>query len=263
MVLTGDGGDEVTSGYTIHLGEKIASLYRQLLPSAVGKGVLPALVSTARRAAPRSAKRPLLRLERVVHSCTMDFLERLENKQNGFTRLERQELIRCPGVRPAREYIEEAIQPVKDKDDFAKLNCWLTKAALPDDMLCKVDRASMAHSLETRTPFLDYRIIELLAGVSMGIKLKGFQRKAVLRETIAKRLPSELLKMPKRGFAVPLYEWLQNGTAHAVEQKALQSSTAGLLCRRTIGTILSAHKSGDRDAAQAIWTLGMLADMIS
>jgi asparagine synthase (glutamine-hydrolysing) len=262
MVLTGDGGDEVTSGYTIHLGEKIASLYRRL-PPVVGKATLPALTSAARRVARGSAKPKLLRLERVVHSSSMDFVDRLESKQNGFTRTERQALIRCTGVRPARDYIAEAIQPVNDKDNFAKLNYWLTKVSLPDDMLCKVDRASMAHSLETRTPFLDYRILELLASVSMRIKLKGFERKAVLRETIAKRLPPELLTASKRGFAVPLYEWLQNGTVAAVERRARQAAAGGLLCHETIENILAAHKSGNRDAAQAIWTLSMLADHAS
>jgi asparagine synthase (glutamine-hydrolysing) len=262
MVLTGDGGDEVTSGYTIYLGEKIASIYSRL-PSVVGTVILPACASAARRVARGSAKRTLLRSERVVHSCSMDFVDRLESKQNGFTRAERGELLRCTGVRPAREYIAEAIKPVEDKDNFAKLNYWLTKVALPDDMLCKVDRTAMAHSLETRTPFLDYRIVELLARTSMRIKLKGFQRKSVLRRTIAKRLPAELLVAPKRGFSIPLYEWLQTGAVDGVEQKALRSAASGLLCRDKIKSILMAHKSGNRDAAQAIWTLSMLADHVS
>jgi len=262
VALTGDGGDEVTSGYTIHLGEKIASLYSRL-PSVVGRVMLPGCTSAARRVARGSVKRKLLRLERVVHSCSMDFVDRLESKQNGFTRAERKRLLRCTSVRPAREYIEEAIQPVQHKDNLAKLNYWLTKVALPDDMLCKVDRASMAHSLETRTPFLDHRIIELLASASMRIKLKGYQRKSVLRKTIAKRLPAELLMATKRGFAVPLYEWLQIGVAQGVESRALRSAASGLLCPDTVKSILMSHKSGNRDAGQAIWTLGMLADYVS
>jgi asparagine synthase (glutamine-hydrolysing) len=261
-VLTGDGGDEVTSGYTIHLGEKLASLYSHL-PAFVGNVILPGCASAARRVARGSFQSSFLRAERVVHSCSMGFVDRLESKQNGFTRVERGKLILCSGVRPAREYIEEAIEPVKSKDSFAKLNYWLTKVALPDDMLCKVDRASMAHSLEARAPFLDYRIIELLAGVSMRIKLNGFQRKAVLRKTIARRLPAELLTAPKRGFSIPLSEWLQTGAAGGVEQRALRSADSGLLCGDTIKRILVAHKSGQRDAAQAMWTLAMLGVHIS
>jgi asparagine synthase (glutamine-hydrolysing) len=97
----------------------------------------------------------------------------------------------------------------------------------------------------------------------MRIKLKGFQRKAVLRNTIAKRLPAELLVAPKRGFSMPLYEWLQAGAIDRVEQHALRAAASGLLCRDTIKCILMAHKSGNRDAAQAIWTLSMLAGHVS
>jgi asparagine synthase (glutamine-hydrolysing) len=262
VVLTGDGGDEVLSGYTIHLGEKIASIY-QHLPGPIGNSVLPSWTTTVRRAAPRSTKRSLLRMERVVHSCTMGFIDRLESKQNGFTRSERAALIRCKGVRPAREYIQEAIAPVEEQDNFAKLNYWLTKVALPDDMLCKVDRASMAHSLETRAPFLDFRIIDLLASVSMRLKLNGFERKTILRKTIAKQLPAELLGASKRGFAVPLYQWLQNGTMNLVEEKALRAAAGGLLSKSLIEEILQEHNSGNRDAGQAIWTLSMLADHLS
>jgi asparagine synthase (glutamine-hydrolysing) len=262
VALTGDGGDEVLSGYTIHLGEKIASIY-QLLPGPIGNSMLPAWTTTARRAAPSSAKRSLLRMERVIHSCTMDFVDRLESKQNGFTRAERAALICCEGVRPAREYIQEAIAPTEGQDNFAKLNYWLTKVALPDDMLCKVDRASMAHSLETRAPFLDYRIIELLASVSMRLKLNGFERKTILRRTIAKKLPAELLTASKRGFAVPLYQWLQSGTINLVEEKALRAAASGILSKSVIEDILREHNSGNRDAGQPIWTLSMLAEHLS
>src|SRR5262249_2804338 len=89
MVLTGGGGDEVTSGYTIHVGEKIANLYGRL-PSSIGKTLLPACFSAARNHARGSSKRKLLRAERVIHSSSMDFVDRLESKQNGFTRAERQ-----------------------------------------------------------------------------------------------------------------------------------------------------------------------------
>ena len=262
MVLTGDGGDEVTSGYSIHLGEKIATPY-QRLPVAVGQNLVPAWTSAARRVARGSVKRHFLRAERVVHSCTMEFEDRLESKQTGFTRAERAQLIGGGRVRPAREYITEAIEPVRDRDNFTKLNYWLTKVALPDDMLCKVDRASMAHSLETRTPFLDYRIIELLAAVSMQVKLNGFERKTVLRNTVGRKLPPELLTASKRGFAIPIHEWLQGGSADPIERKALKAADGGLLRRDAIQNILQNHKTGNRDAGQAMWSLAMLADHIT
>jgi asparagine synthase (glutamine-hydrolysing) len=259
MALTGDGGDEVCSGYTIHVGEKIASLY-SCLPGFAKKAVAQASSSFVVR---NSNNQALVRAERVARSCGLDFEDRLESKQIGFTRTERASLIRLEGVRPAREYIEETIEPVRHKSNFVKLNYWLTKAALPDDMLCKVDRTSMAHSLETRTPFLDYRIVELMGKTSMRIKLQGFQRKSVLRETVAKNLPSPLLTASKRGFSVPLNSWLQGGALESVERKALGAGDGGVLCLDSIKRILAAHKSGNRETGNAIWALSMLAGQLS
>ena len=262
MVLTGDGGDEVLCGYTIHVGEKIATLIDRL-PSRVGKRMLPACATAARRVARGGSKRKLLRLERVVHSSAMDFEDRLESKQSGFSRSERYKLIQSRAARPARDYILEAIRPVRDRDNFTKLNYWLTKVALPDDMLCKLDRASMAHALETRTPFLDHRIIELMANVSMALKLKYFQRKTVLRKTVARRLPPELLSASKRGFAVPLCEWVQRGSVDGLEARAFRAADSGLLSKQALRGILTEHKMGNRDASQAVWCLCMLAEHLS
>ena len=262
MVLTGDGGDEVMSGYTIHVGERLASMFSHL-PRVFVKDALPAFIGSMACAVPGGVKKKLLRAERVVRSCGIDFVERLESKQNGFTRPERERLISCKGVRPARDYISDAIRPVAQKSNFAKLNYWLTKVSLPDDMLCKVDRASMAHSLETRTPFLDHRIMELMATVSMDVKLEGFQRKMVLRKTVAKDLPVELLRAPKRGFCLPLGEWLRDGMMKQLEQRALQSAASGILCLEAIKCIMAEHRVGRRDAGNAIWTLGALAEHLA
>src|SRR3974377_95533 len=84
------------------------------------------------------------------------------------------------------------------------------KVSLPDDMLTKVDRMSMAHSLETRVPFLDHRLVEFMATVHRDVKMEGYTRKSVLRNTIGKRLPPALLRAPKRGFSLPLREWFKD-----------------------------------------------------
>ncbi|HUO67123.1 MAG TPA: asparagine synthase-related protein, partial [Gammaproteobacteria bacterium] len=91
-------------------------------------------------------------------------------------------------------------------------NFWLHRVELPERYLCKVDRCSMANSLEARVPFLDHRIVELLSNVSSSVKMPGFTRKAVLRRTIGKRLPEPLLSAPKRGFDPPMRDWV-NGDA--------------------------------------------------
>ena len=95
------------------------------------------------------------------------------------------------------------LQRKPELSTWDQLNYWLFKVSLPEDMLVKVDRASMACSLESRIPFLDHRIVELLAAMPPSIKMPRLVRKSVLRRTIAMKLPGELLRAPKQGFTAP------------------------------------------------------------
>jgi asparagine synthase (glutamine-hydrolysing) len=259
MVLTGDGGDEVLSGYTIHQGEKFSQQF-QRLPSFMRKSAVPAGVKAMRSIASGTFKDRLQRVERVVQSANVEFVDRLESKQIGFTRLQRSLLVTgVKNVRPAREFIEEAIAPVTKCSNVTKLNHWLTTVSLPDDMLCKVDRASMANSLETRIPFLDYRIVELMAGSSMDIKLKGYARKHVLRESIAKVLPPKLLMARKRGFSVPLHTRLLGNGDSFMEARARECARAGILGKSSVNDIIEGWKQSVEGASNPMWVLAMLS----
>ena len=107
------------------------------------------------------------------------------------------------------DYLSDVFGRCRFKDPFYRLMYFHLKVSLPDDMLAKVDRMSMAHSLETRVPFLDHRLIELAWGVDKNIKLPGFNAKNLLKQTYGKRLPPALLKAPKKPFSVPLREWFK------------------------------------------------------
>lgn len=259
MVLTGDGGDEVLSGYTIHQGEKFSQQMMRL-PAVLRNHLLPGLLSNVRTIMPVPYRTKLLRAENILRAGSMDFLSRLASKQNGFSSAERHALLSdTKHIRPAMEYISEALQPAAHLDSFSQLNYWLTKVSLPDDMLTKVDRASMAHSLEARVPFLDHRIVELMAGVSMDVKLKGYTRKHILRSTMGKMLPPELLSARKRGFVVPLRDWMRNGSASALSKRALYAAQQGVVRSSAVQRITEQHQQGNRDAANALWTLSMLS----
>jgi asparagine synthase (glutamine-hydrolysing) len=85
------------------------------------------------------------------------------------------------------------------------------KLFLPEDYLVKVDRMSMAHSLEARVPFIDHRLVEFSIGIDKNIKMERMERKSILRNTIGKKmLPPSLLKASKKGFRVPLVEWFKD-----------------------------------------------------
>ncbi len=262
MVLSGDGGDEVLSGYTIHQGEKFSMQYSQL-PCFVRSKLIPSGVNFLHRVTSGNYKNKFLRAKRVVESANMNFIDRLESKRSGFTRVERDVVIsNRKNVRPAREFIEEELKPVANRDNFTKLNYWLMKVSLSDDMLCKVDRASMAHGLEVRIPFLDHRIIELLSTVSMKVKLKGYSRKRILHKTLGKQLPGELLSARKKGFSVPMREWFSNESTSVLEKKSMEIAESGLINKTVVKDIIKAHRSGKMDAANALWSLGMLSYLL-
>ena len=254
MALSGDGGDEVLSGYTIFQAEKLTHMLRHFRTLT---GCVPTIARALRFATPDRYRRKIDRIANAADASSLEFAHRVEAKQNGFGRDARAEMLRGLPVWPVRDFIEEALQPVRERDNMTKLNYWLTKVALPDDMLCKVDRTSMASSLEVRVPFLDHRLVELLASVSMQVKLAGYKRKNVLRATVGTRLPSKVLQARKRGFGIPIARWLQDGGVRSLEQRALMCGTNGPLEMKPLNRIIEEHRTGQLDNGNAIWALAM------
>ena len=258
MVLTGDGGDEVLSGYTILQGEKFSQKFQEL-PEIIRQSMVGLLKAFENNMPPFISRR-LMRPRRVVENANLDFIDRLEAKQSGFSRREREYLLNClnKDYLPARTFIEDAIKPIKDADNFSKLNYWLLKVSLPDDMLCKVDRASMANSLEIRVPFLDYRLVELLSAVSMSVKLKGYTRKYILRQTVGKELPSIVLGMKKRGFSIPINHWLRGDASIAIKEQIKKLVDVDIIQRKALLEIMGEEKLGQCNNGNNLWILGML-----
>jgi len=135
------------------------------------------------------------------------------------------------------------------------------KLTLPDDMLVKTDRMSMAHSIEIRTPFLDYRLIEYMARVDKDVKMKNYERKSVLRHTVGRKLPEGILRAPKKGFSVPLRYWFKNESF----KKRLQDleKDMGFLGDNKMETILKRNITGREDDGNFIWKLFVLSKTIA
>jgi asparagine synthase (glutamine-hydrolysing) len=156
----------------------------------------------------------------------MDFNNRLIHKAAWIEPLLIKKIINDKSVIKIEDYISDAMGKCTYKDNFYKNMYFNFKISLPDDMLTKVDRMSMAYSLETRIPFLDIRLIEFMVNVHKTVKMEGYQRKSILRKTFGKKLPNEILKAKKRGFVTPLREWFKES-----EHKNLLSE----LCNADIG----------------------------
>ena len=131
---------------------------------------------------------------------------------------------------------------------------------LPDQVLAFVDRLSMAHSVEIRPPFLDHRLVELVAGLPGSVKIKGGRVKHILKEAVADLLPAELLARPKEGFIMPVNAWLI-GSLRGYVQATLapeRLTRHGLFRPEAIRELLASHYAGGADQGNRIWNLLML-----
>jgi len=205
MVLTGDGGDEVLSGYNLYRHEKFATYY-QKLPGWFKERV-PSIISSLPKSRKEILSYKLSQAELIASSFNLDFNNRYLHKDLCGDLLTIKRLTKNLSVYPVEDFMSDFMNKCHFKDPFYKLMYLNFKLTLPNDMLVKIDRMSMANSLETRAPFLDYRLIEYMVGVDKNIKMNGLEGKSILRNTIGKQLPASLLKAPKKGFSVPLKKW--------------------------------------------------------
>lgn len=259
MVLTGDGGDEVLSGYTTYQGEKFARQY-QMLPSFVRK-LLPELAKLSARPLRGNLRYKLNRVAKVLETSNQRFEKRLLTKLAHTSPENIAEIIQ-PGLNTISfyDYYKEAMAGCRFKDPFYKLMYFQHKVTLPGDMLTKVDRMSMAYSIETRIPFLDYRIIELLYAVHKSIKTKGYVNKIILRNAVAnKSLPKELLKVPKKGFSVPLRDWFkEDNLNNKIRNILITENDNSIYNSKGIEKLIDQNKHGKSDLGNFIWMVLVL-----
>ena len=249
MVLTGDGGDEVLSGYTGYQGEKFSSQY-QKFPGFIKKGV-PSFVSLVSKPINGNLRYKLNRVQKVCELANLDFATRYLSKTAFIDIVTIKKMTAGKQVYPIEEFLNGFMKECKYQDPFYKLMYLNLKLTLPDDMLVKVDRMSMAHSLETRTPFLDYRLIEYMVNVDKKIKMNGYQRKSVLRNSIGKKLPEELLSQSKKGFAVPLREWFKEKEFGNELNDLVHANT--FTQKKLLGEVIELNRTGKKDYGNFIW----------
>ena len=130
---------------------------------------------------------------------------------------------------------------------------------LPDDILCKVDRAAMAVSLETRVPFLDHRVATLAARIPVTMKLEGGVGKTILRKLLYREAPRALFDRPKAGFAVPVGEWIKGPLRPWAEELLDPRAMAeeGYFDSAIVDKRWRQHLAGQRDSTPALWAVLM------
>jgi asparagine synthase (glutamine-hydrolysing) len=150
-------------------------------------------------------------------------------------------------------------QRADTRDPLALIQYLDLKTYLIGDINTKVDRASMAHSLEVREPLMDHPLVEWLATLPSSLKLRGGEGKYLLKQSMQPYLPAELMYRPKQGFAVPLAKWFRGPLRTRVTESLVgeRLASTGMFNPTYLRHLLDSHLSGARDYSAPIWTLLM------
>lgn len=257
VALSGDGGDEMFAGYDSYRGHVLSEKLRRL-PGFVRAAAIAGLRTLPSGDAGKRAA--YLRLARNIEDAGLDAAARFAAKQQTAFRRDFLSTV-SPYLAPyATEAADrELFSLMQGRDALAGMTLWQQMVGLPDDMLVKVDRMSMAHALEVRAPFLDHRFAELMNRVSFDTKLPGGKQKYILRTALEHYFPHDFLWRQKQGFAVPLSYWFKDGLNDYIAQKLLApAAMVGHIFRReALERIIGQHQRLERDWSTALWTLLM------
>jgi asparagine synthase (glutamine-hydrolysing) len=268
VALSGDGGDEVLGGYTRHrvaasraamllglpswLKQPLAAAIRTLPPA--GWDALARLVPAHRR--PGRAGEQAHKVARVLGARDADDLYRrlIAVWEDGplAVRPDRTGVPAPPARRAGGSRPDGS-----DLHPAERMMLADTLGYLPDDVLAKVDRASMAHSLEARVPLLDHRVVEAAWRLPLDLRIRGGRTKWILREIVGRRVPPSAFERPKRGFAQPIGAWLR-GPLRSWAEELLSTAAldrSGLVASAPVRALWAEHLSGRADHHAALWTV--------
>ena len=261
VALGGDGGDELFAGYDPFLAHRLAGLYRAV-PAALRDGVLEPLF----QALPVSTKNMSLdfRIKQFLKGIPHPPAVRNQVWLGAFDRREQQSLLtpearaELAGYDPYDE-LEASLQGLSFRDDLERLIYLYSRDYLGEGILTKVDRASMAVSLEVRAPFLDVAFAEYVNALPSRFKLRGLTRKYLLKRSLKGRLPGDILHRKKKGFGIPLAQWLKQELKPLLQETFSRERIGreGLFDAGVIQRLMEEHFSGRRDNRKPLWTLLM------
>jgi len=262
VALNGDGGDESFAGYQRYMAMQVAEVYRKL-QVALRRYLIEPPVNLL----PSSElKKSLIRsIQRALVSAGMDRSDRYFHWMSTFKAKTKDGLYtpefseRVSANLPQR-FLEQWYKHANGSGalDATMLTDQMTY--LPNDLLVKVDIASMANSLEARSPFLDHHVIEFAASLPENLKMSRFRTKSLLKKAAARLVPSDVIYRQKMGFGVPIGRWFRGEMKGFVEETILSDrfDNRKIFEPARVRTIVDRHMSGAEDASFPIWTMLML-----
>lgn len=267
VALSGDGADEAFAGYRRQVFHAREEQARAILPSGLRKPLFGGLGAIWPKAdwAPRPlrAKSTFLSLAEdgaVGYARGLSVIPPELRTQMFSDRMQR-ELAGYQAEQPLIDLMRNApAQSGLDRAQYADLKFWLQ-----GDILTKVDRASMAVGLEAREPLLDHRLIEFGAALPHKARIKGTQGKWLIKNTMERYLPSDILYRPKQGFVTPISDWFRGPLASQARAVSASSGLArtGWFDTRMLARLAEDHISGQSDHGRILWQLMMLDKSIN
>jgi asparagine synthase (glutamine-hydrolysing) len=258
VALSGDGSDETFAGYRRYYFDGRENRVRDLVPAALRRPLFAALGALY----PKADYLPqIFRGKAFLGNVARTPWEAYLHSVSGISEADKNQLLasetrRAVGGYRTAELFHQLYDAAEGADPLARIQYIDFNTYLPDDILTKVDRASMANSLEVRCPFLDHHLIEYAARLPSSLKLRGRQSKVVLRQAVSGLVPEAILARPKMGFAMPVGQWLRTELRGLVHDHVL-TDRAGhrLFDSDTIQRLWREHDAGWRDRTTALWGL--------
>jgi len=258
VALGGDGGDELFAGYPMYYAHTVAAKYLAI-PSILRRGLIEPVVN----ALPVSTKNMSFdyKAKRFVRASHYDDVTRHHSWFGSFSIDQHKQLFSKDVLAQTDADIYRGVRELVGRSDaknvieqmqYADINFYLA-----EDILTKVDRAAMAVSLETRAPFLDPRIGQFAASIPVEYKLKGKSGKVILKEAMRDLLPQDILHRPKKGFGIPIAEWLK-GRLNPLMHDMLapeRLNKQGLFNSDYVQRLITEHESGRASHHKELWTL--------
>ena len=249
VCLSGDGGDELFAGYNTYVADKIHRVVRHL-----PRSILSASHALADRLLPVTKRKVGLdyKLRQFLKGASLPSIQAHYSWRTIFPAREGLQVLSpelCAAVEPTDAYHDFATwqQDVADCHYLDQAMYVDIKTWLADDILVKLDRATMAHALEARPPLLDHRLVEFAASLPVDLKLRGFRTKYLLKQSQRGRLPGAIIRRSKQGFNAPMSHWIETSLHDRLDAVLSSRKTRPIFSRPYIEGLREAHQRGQAD----------------
>ena len=258
VALGGDGGDEIFAGYPMYFAHKVAAVYGKI-PGFLRNNFIEPFVNNL----PVSSKNLSFdyKAKRFVRASKYDLVTRHHSFFGSFSIEEQQSVLSKDVLAHSSGDIyrgaKDLLQICDAKNEIEQMQFLDLNYYMAEDILTKVDRASMAVSLEVRAPFLDPRIAQFAAQIPLEYKLKGSKGKYILKKAMENMLPKNILHRPKKGFGIPIADWLK-GRLNPLMHDLLNENrlkNQGLFNADFVQQLIKEHENNTASHHKQLWTL--------